>query len=203
MLESLVIYFKTFIHPWNESSGARKTSYIEVLGISWALHLIYTFYSVFAVFLGVKSYQYFSTSEDFTHLILNSFSFSFQKISLFVQLGMVILYPVVFHFSYRFWMYLLGFYIQIFNSGFDPEEAKLKSEEIVNTMYTSNSFLLLPIAGAVFSGFSQVYLLYRGVVVKLNFTKVQAFLVLLTPLFMIFILAILIVSYLVFLFSLL
>jgi hypothetical protein len=203
MLESLIIYFRTFIHPWSESSKDRKISYIEVLGISWALHFVYAFYSVFAVFLGVKSYQYFSTSDDFTHLILNSFNFSFQKISLFVQLGMVILYPVVFHFSYRFWTYLLGFYIQIFDSGFDPAEVKVKSEEIVNTMYTSNIFLLLPIAGAVFSTFAQVYYLYRGVVVKLNFTKIQAFLVLLTPLFIIFILAILIVSYLVFLFSLL
>jgi hypothetical protein len=200
MLESLKLYFTTFVNPWGEQAQGRKISYIEVLGISWALHLIYTFYSVFAVFLGIKSYEYFSSSEDFSHLILNSFSFSFQKMGLFVQLATVILYPVFFHFTYKFWIYLLKFYEQVFDMNDDITES---SADIVNAMYTSNIFLLIPIAGSLCSSLAQIFLLYRGVIRKLNFTKTQGFLVLMTPFFLIFIFAILIVSYVFFLFSLL
>jgi hypothetical protein len=161
--------------------------------------MIYTFYSIFAIFLGVKSYEYFSTSTDFTHLVLNSFNFSIQKISLFVQLGMVILYPVLFHFTYKFWIYIINFYAQIFDLNDETQEI---APEIVNAMYTSNVFLILPIGGALLSTLAQVYFLFRGVTTKLNFSKTQAFLVLLTPLFIIFIVSILIVSYFVFLLSL-
>lgn len=199
MLETLNLYLKTFVHPWDETPNARKISYIEVLGISWALHFVYTFYSVFAVFLGVKSYEYFAQSEDFTHLILNSFSFSFQKISLFVQLATAIMYPLFFHFTYKFWIFLLNFYANVFETAEDDKES---STDIINAMYTSNIFLILPIVGSLMSFFAQIYLLYRGVVKKLYFTKTQAFLVLLTPFFLLFMAAILIVSYVAFLFSL-
>jgi hypothetical protein len=200
MFESLTLYFKTLIQPWDVSEQTRKISYIEVLGISWALRFIYTFYSVFAVFLGVKSYEYFSTSEDFTHIVMNSVSFSFQKISLFVQLAMVVLYPVLFHLTYKFWVYLLNFFAQVFDQKNDSEA---KVIEIVNAMYTSNVFLILPIAGAVLSFLAQTLILYRGVTTRLNFSKTQAVLVLMTPFFILFILAILIVSYFIFLVSLL
>lgn len=199
MLETLQLYFKTFVHPWDETPDARKISYFEVLGISWALHFIYTFYSVFAVFLGVKSYEYFAKSEDFTHLILNSFSFSFQKIGLFVQLATVIMYPFLFHFTYKFWVFLLDFYTNVFEAG---EDSKQNTPDIINAMYTSNIFLILPIAGSMISFFAQIYLLFRGVIKRLHFTKTQAFLVLMTPFFLLFIAAILIVSYFIFLFSL-
>ena len=201
MLESFSLYFKTFVNPWGiPAEGERKITFIEVLGISWFMHLIYTFYSVFAIYLGVKSYDYFSSSEDFTHLVLNSFNFSFQKISLFVQLGTVILYPLMFQFTYKFWIYLLKFYEQIFDMNDDVTES---SADVVNAMYTSNIFLIIPIAGSIFSFLAQIYYLYQGVIKKLNFTKTQAFLVLMTPFFLLFIAAILIVSYFFFLFSLL
>ena len=76
MAESLLLYFKTLVRPGDQEPSERNISYIEVLGISWALHFIYTFYSILALFIGVRSYEYFAGSKDFTHLMLNSFSFS-------------------------------------------------------------------------------------------------------------------------------
>jgi len=132
-------------------------------------------------------------------LVLNSFNFTFQKINIFIQLAVVILYPLTFHLTYKIWVFLLKFYAEIFDSKEDPTK---NTYEILNAMFTSNIFLILPIAGGVFSFFAQVYILYTGIIKKLKFTKTQAFLVLLTPIFIIFILGILVVSYLVFLFSL-
>ena len=199
MLETLTLYCKTFLYPWNDDFRERKISYLEVLGISWALHLIYTFYSVFAIFLGVKSYEYFKSSEDFTHLILNSFSFSLQKFSLIIQLTTVILYPITYYFTYKFWLFLLKFFAEIYNL---QEETNENAQVIVNKMYTSNIFLVLPIVGAMLSFLAQIYLLYTGVVKKLHFSKTQALLVLMTPMFILFMFAILIVSYFIFLLSL-
>jgi hypothetical protein len=119
--------------------------------------------------------------------------------SLFIHIAIAILYPVTFHFTYKFWIYIINFYSQIFDLRDDSNEL---TPEIVNAMYTANIFLILPIGGALLSTFAQVYFLFRGVSTKLNFSKTQAFLVLLTPLFILFIVSILIVSYFVFLLSL-
>ena len=86
-MESFQLYFNAFRNYKTADEDGRQLSYMELMGISWCLHMVHAFYSVFALFLGVKSYAYFSESKDFTHLILETFSFKFQKISVLTTLS--------------------------------------------------------------------------------------------------------------------
>ena len=73
MIESLQLYFSAFKNsPLTGEENERRLSYMELMGISWSLHMLHAFYSVFALFLGVKSYAFFSGSKDFTHLALET-----------------------------------------------------------------------------------------------------------------------------------
>ena len=80
MIESFINYFGAF-KKFSDENSERKLSYFELMGLSWGLHIVYAIYSVFALFLGVKSYAYLTHSKDFTHIILDAFSFKFQKLS--------------------------------------------------------------------------------------------------------------------------
>lgn len=201
MIHSLNLYFQTFLKPTKRSVDGERITYFEVMGISWSLHMIYAFYSIFAIYLGVISYEYLSNSKDFTHLLFESVNVTFQKISLMMTLFEVIFYPFIFQFGFKFWAYVLRFYAQIFE--YDGErELDIEIEELLNSIFTANIFLIIPIFGNVLSILTQAYYLFIGLRAKLGFTRVQAFLVLLTPLFLMFLTTILVASYFTFLISL-
>jgi hypothetical protein len=189
----------TIFNPFGEKTNEERLGYFEILGISWALHFIYAFYSVFAVFVGVKTFQYASNTNSISQIIYGNFSLWTQKFVIIFGISEAIMYPVVFHFSYKFWLFLLGFYSQIFKTEIDVEE---QSVDILNAIYASNVFLILPVGGKVLSFFAQGFYLFKGLMQKFGFSNLQAFLVLLTPLFIMFLFAILIVSYFIFLLSL-
>lgn len=200
MIESMQLYFEAFKH-FSHDRSERKISYFELLGLSWSMHMLYTFYSIFALYLGVKSYDYFSTSQNFTHLVLESFSFKMQKFSLFSSLFGVILYPLIFQFAYKFWKGLFKFYARLFDN--KTENGEEISDEILSSAFSSNLFLLLPVIGNLLSNIAWTFFLFQGLKRKYEFTSLQATLVLITPLFLIFLAAIFSASYFIFLFTLL
>ena len=202
MIDSLSLYFQTFLHPTKSTVDGERISYFEVMGISWPLHIIYAFYSIFAVYLGVMSYEYLSSSANFSHILFESVNVTFQKIGLMMTLFEVIFYPFIFQFGFKFWAYILRFYAQVFEySG--ERGLDIEIEELLNSIFTANIFLIIPIFGNILSILTQGYYLFIGLRSKLGFTATQAFLVLITPLFLMFLLTILIASYFTFLISLL
>ena len=114
MIDSLSLYFQTFLHPTKKSVDGERIDYFQVMGISWCLHIIYAFYSVFALYLGIMSYEYLSSSQSFSHMMFASVNVTFQKIGLMMTLFQVIFYPFIFQFGFKFWAYVLRFYAQIF-----------------------------------------------------------------------------------------
>jgi hypothetical protein len=202
MVETFSLYFNAFRH-FPAEDGERKISFMELLGVSWALHMLYAFYSVFALYLGVKSYDYLSSSKDFSHMVFQSMTFTFQKVSLLTTLFAVVFYPFVFQFAYKFWKGSFKFYANIFDyDDVDSDLFEEKSDDILSTAFASNFLLLLPIAGSVLSNIAIVYFLFTGLKRKLEFTSLQATLVVITPLFILFLLAIFSASYFVFLLTL-
>lgn len=202
MIHSLNLYLQTFLRPTQKSVDGERISYFEVMGISWSLHMIYAFYSIFALYLGIKSYEYLSSSQDFSHMLFASVNVTFQKISLMTTLAQVIFYPFIFQFGFKFWAYVLRFYAEIFE--YDGErDLDVEIEELLNSIFTANIFLIIPIFGNVVSLLTQAYYLFIGLRAKLGFSRTQAFLVLLTPLFLMFLATMLIASYFTFLISLL
>lgn len=202
MIETLSLYFQTFMKPTQKFEDRERIGYIEVLGITWSLHIIYAFYSVFALYLGIITYESATSSQSFTHLISESVSVTFQKFTLMMTLFEVIFYPFIFQFGFKFWAYILRFYAQIFEYK-GERSLDTEIEELLNSIYTANLFLIIPIFGNFLSLITQTYYLFLGLRAKLSFTRAQALLVLMTPLFLMFLLTILVASYFTLLISLL
>jgi len=203
MTKTLSTFFTTLLHPTWKLREAERSSFVEVLGFSWSFHMLYALYSIGAIYLGILSYEYLSNSENFAHLLLQTLNVKFQKFTLFSTLFKVIFYPFIFQFLHKFWTFLIKFYASIFDYVEDDEHDEDELiDDVVTTSFTSNFFLVIPVFGGLISNLVQIYYLFAGLKSKLSFTNTQAFLVLLTPLFILFLLMILIASYFVFLISL-
>ena len=205
MIDSLNLYFQNFIQPTSAKTfDEPKITHFELMGISWALHFIYAFYSILAVYLGIKSYEYLSQSQDFSHLLFESMNITFQKLSLFFTLAQAIVYPFLFQFAFKFWFFILKFYSDVFEVEIEQNSLSTNEEkiqELIASFFSANLFLIIPIFGSVLSVMTQGYFLFIGTRAKLGFTRTQAFLVLMTPLFLIFLVMILIASYVTLLFT--
>lgn len=200
MIESVQLYFNLFRSHSNQNDE-KKISYVELLGISWSLHILYALYSVITLYLSIKSYLYFSSSTDFGHLMTESFSSKLQKISLLTTLFTVIFYPFVFQFAYKFWKGIFKFYLSILDPEKDyPEEL---ADEILSKAFSANLFLMFPIVGNFLSNITMFYFLFQGARDKYGFTSLQATLVLITPVFLLFLFSVFTASYFLFLFTLL
>lgn len=197
MIETLSQFYESFKHYSDEN----ELGYFELMGLSWALHMLYTFYSVFTLYLGVRSYEYLASSKDFTHIALQAINFKFQKIGLLSTLFAVIFYPFIFQFAYKFWKGCFKFYAQIFD--YEDERLEEKSDEILTRSFSSNLFLVIPILGKTLSNIAFYFFLFSGLKKKYDFTSLQAGLVVITPLFLLFLFAIFSASYFLFLFTLL
>ncbi len=203
MINTLTVFFSTFIHPTRKKSEGERSQFLEVLGVSWSLHLLNALYSVAAIYLGILSYEYLSTSKDFTHMLFQTLNVKFQKFSMMSLLFQVIFYPFIFQFAHKFWIFLIKFYASIFDYHADTEHNEDDLiDDVVTTSFTTNLLLVIPIFGSVLSTLAQGLYLFTGLKTKLSFTNTQAFLVLITPLFILFLVGILIASYFVFLISL-
>jgi len=208
MNESLQLYFNAFKNfpakhdgEISGNNAKEKLSFAELLGISWALQMIHGLYSVITIYLGIMSFDYFSNSKNFTHLMFESLSFQFQKMSLITILFEVVFYPFIFQFAYKFWNACFKFYSQIFEH--DDPNFEEKSQEVLTSVFSANLFLLLPILGNVLSNIAFCFFLFRAMKSKFEFTSLQASLVLISPLFLLFLFAIFSASYFVFLITLL
>jgi hypothetical protein len=203
MTKTFSTFFTTLVHPTWKSREAERSSFVEVLGFSWSFHLLYAIYSIGAIYLGLMSYEYLSNSENFAHMLFQSFNVKFQKFSLYTTLFQVIFYPFIYQFLHKFWTFLIKFYAGVFDFELDNEHSEDELiEDVVTTSFTANFFLIIPILGGLVSTLAQIFYLFTGLKAKLSFTNTQAFLVLLTPLFIMFLLMILIASYFIFLISL-
>lgn len=202
--ETLVSIYTSFTSTFfmRDSHHEAELTYEETLGLSWIFHFIYAFYTLFACWLSVVITHRLIENHPTIKLISTSLTISLQKVILFSTIVEVILYPFLFHLGYRFLRFILNFYQEIFLGTESDSKKREKSESITKSLFLANIFLLIPVFGNLLSFLAQIFLLYKSLVKKLNFTNLQAFVVLMTPLFIIFLVLVLLISYLIFIFSL-
>jgi hypothetical protein len=199
MAHLLLNYFGYISQAFNSRESDKRLDYNEVMLISWGMHFIYAFYAIFSIYLGNIVFTKFYEGNNLSNIILQDFNISTQKIAIVAIITEAIFYPFIFHFTFKFWQSLIKFYSEIFNiQNSDVNE----SEELIKSIYACNAFLIFPVFGKLLSFLSQIFIIFRGLLIKCSYSRLQATTVLLTPLFLLFLVAILIVSYFVFLLSL-
>jgi small-conductance mechanosensitive channel len=227
VLDIFYDYFYTFLHPFKQHDLLRKErelktaggaaslrlatsedeiendsamSFLEIMSVSWMFMMVRTIYSVLSIYLGLMTYNYMSEDTGLSNLLLPQFTFSAQKIVLFVVLVEAVLYPAMLWLYTKFWGVLIRFFANLFE--FEGDSAKV-TEQVVNYSLVSNMFLIVPIFGELGKHLSSIIYLFAGLRKNMQLTSLQSVIVLASPILLGMLFILFIVLYSVMIFSIL
>jgi len=190
MNKLLTDYFYIFLHPFKiydsyHSKEKIPLTFYEMMGISWIFKIIRTIY----YFIGIH-FLLLLVSRGLNEKALGEITH--KKTFLYWVLVGVIFYPLILWFLSKFWIVIIRFFCVLYNK----DGPTLKISTVCYCALTSQGLLVVPILGEILVPFAFFFFLFAGLKKSLGFTTLQAVLVLISPLFLFFLMIILSLAYL-------
>lgn len=204
MFKSLSLYWQQFLDPSFRDNEIldREVPIGDFVVINWLLMMVKTSYVLILTYLGALAPKFLTDlGSSSAPSVMAMMNVNVKRISIFLTLLEVVLFPIAFYFLYKLWVTMVKFFADVFE--YDKEDVLKASRLVVKRSYTVNFLFLIPVVGEGLSVLAQGLYLYLGMKGRLGFTNLQAILVLMVPLVILGCLAILLLSYIFFIFSLL
>tara|TARA_R110002072_G_scaffold534_6_gene3922 strand:+ start:100213 stop:100911 length:699 start_codon:yes stop_codon:yes gene_type:complete len=215
MTEVLNLYFNCALHPFAQQEYFRKKrqvgayenqlslvddendikslaqvkdeglTTIEVLSCSWLMYFFKAFYDLMALFLGWSAYNFFQGENYDLHI----FQQTGQKLAIYSILLKVILFPILLWFYSKLWINIIKMSSYVFsdeNVAAAEKDINIIATQIVHSSLSTHIFLVIPFFGEMVQFLASLVYIYAGLRRNLGLNKLQSFLVLLTPAFLVF-----------------
>ena len=136
---------ETMRFPWTIDKDVNREftsglTYFEVLAFSWIFHFILGFYQILTTKLGIITYQKALDDGAFSKILFSQFELSWQKLSLFIGLTEIVIYPIFFIFIYAFFKKMIEFFDLFLNFHFTEIESnnrKILIEKLLASFFLS------------------------------------------------------------------
>lgn len=182
-------YFYVFFHPFkiykDFHSGEKKPlAFVELMGVSWVFKIVRTFY----YFMGIH-FLLWLVNQGLSESILDVISN--KKIFFYWVLVGVIFYPLFLWLLAKFWIVIVRFFCILYGK----DEVILDVNNVCYNSLTSQGLLVVPVVGEVLVPFAFLFFLFAGLKNSLRFTTLQAILVIISPVFIFFLMLTLSLAY--------
>ncbi len=204
MQKSLFTYWQQFLDPSfkNNELFDKEVPVGDFVAINWILMMVKTAYVLIMTYLGAIAPKFLTSIGNVSApSMMEILNLNLKRVSVFVSLLEVVFFPIAFYFLYKLWVAMMSFFAEVFE--YETEDVKKACRLVVKRSYAVNFLFLIPIVGGGLSVLAQGLYLYLGMKGRLGFTNLQALLVLMVPLVILGCLAIFLLSYVFFIFSLL
>lgn len=203
MQKSLLLYWQQFLDPsFRDNELADKEVPVgEFVAINWILMMVKTAYVLILTYLGAIAPKFLtSLGSVSTPTMMEVMNINLKRVGIFISLLEVVFFPIAFYFLYKLWVAMMRFFADVFE--YESDDMRKACRLVVKRSYAVNFLFLIPIVGGGLSILAQGLYLYLGMKGRLGFTNLQAILVLMVPLVILGCLAIFLLSYIFFIFSL-
>lgn len=203
MQKSLVLYWQQFLDPSFRDNELfdKEVPVGDFVAINWLLMMIKTAYVLVLTYLGAIAPKFLTSLGNVSApTVMEVMNVNIKRVSVFISLLEVVFFPIAFYFLYKLWVAMVSFFAEVFE--YDNDDIKKACRLVVKRSYAVNFLFLIPIVGGGLSVLAQGLFLYLGMKGRLGFTNLQAILVLMVPLVILGCLAIFLLSYIFFIFSL-
>jgi hypothetical protein len=163
-----------------DEGNSGEVTFTEALGVSWVFLMIKTFYSLIFIHIGIHFFQYLGNHTEFKKILLPGLQVGSQKLSLFIVLLEVALFPLFVWVYVKFWSVIILFFSNLFETPNSEEGVR----QVVNYSLTSHFFYLIPIFGELGKHVSSLFLIFAGLKRNLGLNNLQSLLVIVSPLIM-------------------
>ncbi len=198
MTELLRSYTLFFIHPFksqaqlaaerdlkDQSTAVPYTpSLFDFLCVSWALSCLKGIYALLGMLMGLKSWSWPKDDGSIVAKVLGPQGFDANKMLIFFILLAVVLFPLGAFVFVKFWGLLVRFFIRLYEIELREEEKAV--DEVVAGALTSHMFFVVPIFGEIAKHISSLVFLFAGLRSNLRMSVLQALMVVISPLFIVF-----------------
>jgi len=151
-------------------------SFIEFLSISWLFVIAHAMFELVGLNWGVHvSEQLFD--GEMANFFLSSFVKMSRVHSLMGVLFEVVFFPLSLWVYAKFWEMLITFFAQLFKV--DDSSASIK--QVINQSFAGHVMLLIPLIGPIIRHAAGLVYLYAGMRENLGMSKMQASMVVLSP----------------------
>lgn len=193
MSETFETYLMTLVHPFklhqqfrtkiplpsSEGHLFEPITMAEGLGISWVFAIIRGLFKLIILNVFLSTFMSLQ-SEEFhilQELVQNS-GFATYYFLLFSAALDIIFYPIGALILTELWSWVIRTYAKFLNPDLPAEEI---ADEISVHALSSNLFNIIPFIGELIQGFVYIFLLYAGLRSNLGASRSLAFVILLTP----------------------
>ena len=154
--------------------------------ISWLFYIVQVAYTLVGIKLGLVFFEKVKeeTTWDTLLEITSLSSFTDNRILIFSALLSTVFFPLLAWFYVKFWIIIVSFMDSLFVTRENRHHFEKVYESVVVSTLPSHTFLLIPILGPALKEIGFLFLLYSGLRANLNYNFSQAFVVLLTPIFL-------------------
>jgi hypothetical protein len=179
------------------SQGPINLSITETVSISWLFALFRTFYTMVSIQFGFHLFQFLDTDSNLKTLLLPNIKYSGQRIVVFMVLLEFVFFPLFVYFYIKFSTIVIRFFANLFET--DTDEHTI--EQTISHSLSSNILLLIPIFGNFLRLLTAIIHLFAGLRNNFGMSRLQAVVVMISPLFMIVGAILLNILYLILVFS--
>lgn len=201
MLALFQQYFDFLIHPFHSHSvlrlnrhntgnvqplfadqaGEQKEGpdFLSFMALSWPFYIMRALYTLVALYISAQVMSSEFRSEGLMELFSMGYSFQWEKMMLFWTMLGVILFPLASWVTMKFWSLLLSFFARLFQV--DEEHLNEVCDEVSRCSLVSHFFLIVPLVGELLKQVSSWIYLYAGCRANLGLTRLQSFLIIVSP----------------------
>lgn len=161
-----------------DEAESGELTFTETLGVSWVFMMIKTLYSLVFIHIGIHFFTYLGEHPQFKKILLPGIQVGSQKLSLFIILMEVALFPLFIWIYVKFWSVVIRFFANLYETPNSEEGLR----QVVNYSLSSHFFYLIPIFGELGKHVSSLFLIFAGLKRNLGFNNLQSLLVIISPL---------------------
>lgn len=216
-------YFDFLIHPFYSHSKlrlARKShgdnvaplfgsteaasegpDFLTLMSISWPFYMMRALYTLLTVFISAQILTSEFSTEGLVDLFATGYNYQWEKVMLFWTLLTVIFFPIAAWVAMKFWSLLLSFFAKLFQV--EEEHLGEVCDEVARCSLVSHFFLIIPLVGELLKQVSSWIYLYAGCRANLGLTRLQSFIIIVSPIILMATLVLFMVGYFALLLSVL
>ena len=158
-------------------SRYRGVEYYEALAVSWLFFLCHCLYSPITLHLSFHSRRFLEKAGG----VFPPEEWG-QGILLIKLVATATFFPLIAWLWVRFWDMIIKFFVELFNV--EDKNIEQASAEIVRNSLVGHAFLIIPVFGGVVQSVAGLVLLYAGLRKNLSLSRIQALVVIASPLFL-------------------
>lgn len=190
-------YMMAFLHPFQvqeqlrtmkitspliSDTSLRGINIYEGIAISWLFYIVYSFYSLITLIIGLHAHNDFG--NDLVRLLdLNLVQHSYTMVKTGIAIA---LFPLTSWIWVRLWGIIITSFARIFR--IEDHSIDTISDEITRNALASNCLLIIPVFGGFASHVGSLIMIYAGLRRNLDMPVGQSIIVLLVPLIVILLL---------------